>query len=164
MNEKNNIKLSNAPPSERRKLMLLTNSPPLRGSTTTEQSECRWGGGVNDAGTLSDSLTGRKSLLKMRDGPRGRPPDNGVPVTLIHHFVFLCVSSVNSVVKEIITDKRKSTESAKRYTTHSIRTAMTAGTARHGVACRRKEEVRSVQSQCSDLHCERIMMLLRESS
>lgn len=157
---------SNAPPWERRKLMLLTNSPPFRGSTTTEQSECRWGGGINNAGTLSDSLTGRKSLLKMRDGPRGRPPETGVPVTLIlHHFVFLCVSSVPSVVKKDDTiDDRKSAENAKRYATHSIRTEMTAITARHRVDCRRKEEVRSVQSQCADLHCERIMMLLRNGS
>jgi len=48
----------------------------------------------------------RKTLLKMRDGPRSREPVNrlttgGVPVTLINHFVSLCVYLVYLVTNKI---------------------------------------------------------------
>jgi len=44
----------------------------------------------------------KEPLLKMRDGPRGRAPATGFPVSLItNHFVSLCVYFVYIVVNEI---------------------------------------------------------------
>lgn len=76
-----------------------SNAPPLARGKPLERP---------GAGSLKPEAF-RKTLLKMRDGPRGREPANGlarlvlangVPLTLIDHFVFLCVSSVPSVVKK----------------------------------------------------------------
>ncbi len=98
MNEINNIKRSNGPPFAR-------GNPGNRGKWVFKGHEAR--------SPKPDAK--EKPLLKMRDGPRGREPDTGLPATLIHpdnyrDSVNLCVSSVPSVVKQKTTDNQKSTE------------------------------------------------------
>lgn len=117
-----NIWKSNAPPGKGNsfpavipKFYVISN-PDSSGekSEASEQNDNRFLAVPSPRDCFGMTSTGGRSLLKMRDGPRGREPDAGVPVTLIPS-VKLCEFSVDSVVKNV-----KPQRTRRRHREHGV--------------------------------------------